>query len=81
MGYIACDIAVDDKEPGAEDVVKTLAEIVEERVAHTPLRIVPVLTADQTSDGQGIGVNELTQDVDTQETCCTREKNMTQGTK
>ena len=50
---ITCDIAVDDEEAGAEEYIKTSVEIIEEQVTETSLRILPVFSANKTSDGLG----------------------------
>ena len=77
MAEIIRDIAVDDEESGAEKVVETSAEIVEEQVADTALGVMLILSADKTSDRFGIGVDEFTQDMDSQETRGPRKEDMT----
>ena len=74
--YIGSDIAVDDEESGAEKVVETPAEIVEEQVAYPALGVMLILSADETGDRLGVGVDEFTQDMDTQESRGTREEDM-----
>ena len=72
--YVACHIAIDNEEAGTEELIKTSVEIVEEQVTQTSLRIVLVFSANKTSDGLGVRINQFAQDMDAEITGSTGEQ-------
>jgi len=67
VSEVGGDVAVDDEEAGAEEVVEALAEVVEEEVAQAAFGVALVFAAHETGDGLGFGVDELAQNMDAEE--------------
>lgn len=64
VGEVAGDVAIDDKQAGAEEVVEAAAEVVEKEVTKTAFGIPLISPTHKTCDGFGFGVDELAQDMD-----------------
>ena len=77
-GEVLRDVAVDDEDAGAEELLVRLLEVVEQQVLQSVLGCLLVFTAHHTRNGRSVGIDEFAQHVDAQITRSTGQQHVAQ---